>query len=64
MSTWKRTGRTRYRSSRPWIKERLILQVEEFQEIFEYTGPDGPMTRRLLRWRDATTEDISKRQRR
>lgn len=61
MSTWKRTGRTRYRSSRPWIKERLILQVEEFQE-----QPDdyGVSIRRLLRWRDATTEDISKRQRR
>jgi len=57
--TWKLTGKTRFRSSRPWIREVLILQVEETRREYDYPAQQAFIARR---WRDATTEDITRKE--
>jgi len=52
------TGRTRHRVDRRWGRERLVLQVEERGLLTTLVGP-FPDTESALRWRDATTEDLT-----
>lgn len=51
------TGRTRFRTSRSWGREFLVLQIEERYLATYYAGGviDSEYT---TRWRDAKVEDL------
>lgn len=55
------TGKHRHRAERRWGRERLILQVE-VQTLEMDNDPYG-YAERVERWRDATTADLTTRDR-